>query len=70
MDCPVCKNPLLGPKSAPTDKSPEPILYYVCTSPPSKCPQSGQRYDLRGNKVDASVIEDAVVKTNEDEGLS
>lgn len=69
MKCPVCKKPLYGPKPAPTDKSCEPILYYLCASPPSKCSLSGQRFDLRGNKVDASLIEDAVVKTNEEEGL-
>lgn len=69
MNCPVCKNPLFGPHRAPTDKSQEPILYYLCISPPSKCRLSGQRFDLRRNPVDASLIEDAVVKTNEEEGL-
>lgn len=67
MDCPVCKNPLFGPHPAATDRSKDRILYYFCQSPRSKCRLSGQRFDLLGNLVEASLIEDAVNATREDE---
>lgn len=70
MNCTVCNKPLFGPHSASSDKSPEPVQYYFCKSPPSICRLSGQRFDMDRRPVGAPLIEDAVVKTNEDEGLS
>lgn len=70
MNCAVCEKPLIGPRPPSSDKSPDPVQYYFCKSPPSICRLSGQRFDLDGRPVDAPLIQDAVVKTNQDEGLS